>query len=454
MPNPETSTVSAPETLLQTHSLWTDSAFWGMAVAQFFGAFNDNVCKQLAMLICLQETLEDKQASATAVFAIPFLLFSGTAGFLADRISKSWIVQACKVAEVGIQATALLLAVSIGISGGSLTTVMLIVLFLMGIHSAFFGPSKYGVLPEMLPKESLPKANGVFLATTFLAIILGWVVAGALMDVPGSLPFRTAIACTAGVGFALVGWWASLYLRPTAPAQPSLRFSPKQFAVDPATWRVVGKDRLLLGVLIANGTFFLCGGVMHPAVNAFGIQQLQASSSEPSSTISSGLLSCVAFGIAGGCAVAGRWCGARANLGVSRIGATVIVVCLGLLFLTPSHPSSENLWIAVSAILLLGVGLGAGLLAVPLQVVLQTRPPAEHRGRVLAALSFFNWIGVLISAAYYKLCLEIRERFDLPPSFAFAAIAVVMLGVAVLLPSRVVERKDSLDYSQETITES
>ena len=449
MPNSIVSTTTAPETPNPSYSLWNDSAFWGMTVAQFLGAFNDNVCKQLAMLICLQETLEDKQASATAVFAIPFLLFSGTAGYLADRISKSWIVQACKVAEVGIQATALLLALFVGFSGGGLTTVMLAVLFLMGAHSAFFGPSKYGVLPEMLPKDALPKANGVFLATTFLAIILGWVVAGALMDVPGSLPFRTAMACTAGVGFAGAGWWASRYLRPTPPAQPTLRFSPRQFAVDPATWRVVGMDRLLLGVLIANGTFFLCGGVVHPAINAFGIQQIETSSS-----VSSGLLSCVAFGIAGGCAIAGRWCGARANLAVSKIGAGVIVVCLGLLYLTPVAPNPRNLWIGISAGLLLGVGIGAGLLAVPLQVVLQTRPPAEHRGRILAALSFFNWIGVLISAAYYKLCLEIRDRFDLPPSFVFAAIAVVMLGVAVLLPSRVVERKESLDYSRDMVTES
>ena len=384
MPNSETLIVSAPETLPPSHALWHDSAFWGMAVAQFFGAFNDNVCKQLAMLICLQETMEDKQASATAVFAIPFLLFSGTAGFLADRISKSWIVQACKVAEVGIQATALVLAVSIGMSGGSLTTVMLTVLFLMGIHSAFFGPSKYGVLPEMLPKEALAKSERRFSGDDVPRdhSRLGgrrcaeWTCQARCLSERRS-PVR------AGVGFALIGWWASLYLRPTPPAQPSLQFSPKQFAVDPATWKVVGKDRLLLGVLVANGTFFLCGGAMHPAVNAFGIQQLKASSS-----ISSGLLSCVAFGIAGGCAIAGRWCGAKANLKVSKIGAATIVACLGLLYLTPTAPGSQNLWVAISAVLFLGVGLGAGLLAVPLQVVLQTRPPAEHRGRVLAALSF------------------------------------------------------------------
>lgn len=417
-----------------------------MAAAQFLGAFNDNVSKQLAMLVCLQETTKDQQALATAVFAVPFLLFSGTAGYFADRLSKSWIVQTCKIAEIGIQTAGLALAIIVASSGGSLTTAMLIVLFLMGAHSAFFGPPKYGVLPEMLPKETLPKANGVFLATTFLAIIFGWVVAGGLLDLPGRLSLRVAAACSAGVVFAFIGWWASLYLRPTLPAQPTLRFSPKQITVDPATWSIVGKDRLLLGVLLANGTFFLCGGVMHPAVNAFGIQQLNASS-----WVASALLACVAFGIAAGCAVAGKWCGSKANLGVSKAGASIIVICLELLSATPSVlPKPIEFWIAISALLLFGVGIGAGLLAVPLQVVLQTRPPAEHRGRVLAALSCFNWIGVIISAGYYQLCLLVRHHFDLPPAFTFLAIAIIMLGIAIRLPRHVVERPDSLEQTEQS----
>src|SRR5687767_5652484 len=162
-----------------------------MATAQFLGAFNDNVTKQLAMLVCLTETAKDRQALATAVFAIPFLLFSGTAGYLADRLSKTWIVQICKIAEVAIQGLGLALAYFIGMSGGSLTYALLVVLFFMGAHSAFFGPSKYGVLPEMIRKADLPKANGVFLATTFMAIILGWVAAGFLLSrSPGTLQHR------------------------------------------------------------------------------------------------------------------------------------------------------------------------------------------------------------------------------------------------------------------------
>jgi MFS family permease len=427
-----------------------------MAVAQFLGAFNDNVTKQLAMLVCLTETKTDKQALATAVFAVPFLMFSGTAGFLADRMSKSWIVQACKMAEVAIQGLGLLLAIVVGMQGGSLAYALLAVLFFMGAHSAFFGPSKYGILPELISKDDLPKANGVFLATTFLAIILGWVAAGYLLgetkappeeentavqaEGEGNRPMsrRVAFACTAGMAFAVMGWVAARMLRKTPPAKPDLEYSPKQLAVDPATWSVVGRDKLLLGVLTVNGTFFLCGGVMHPAVNAFGMQQLHTSSMGASQ-----LLACVAFGIAAGCAVAGKWCGPRARLQVSKIGAATIAVFLILLGLIPRPTEMQTMWVAASAVLLFGVGFGAGLLAVPLQVVMQIRPPAEHKGRVFAVLSVLNWIGVLLSAAFYQGCLAVRTAFSLPPSFVFFAVASLMAAVAILLPPRVVEGRSN-----------
>jgi MFS family permease len=417
-----------------------------MSTAQFLGAFNDNVTKQLAMLVCLRETSEDRQAWATLVFAIPFLLFSGTAGYFADRVSKTWIVQACKIAEVAIQGVGLALAFVVGAVGGSLTLALLFVLFLMGAHSAFFGPAKYGVLPEMLSKDDLPKANGIFIATTFLAIIFGWVVAGGLLDMAaGPLHRGVLVACAAGVGFAVVGWIASCYLRPTPPAQPDLTFSKRHLAVDPATWRIIGRDRLLLGVLTINGTFFLCGGVMHPAVNAFGVQQLATSNAG-----ASGLLSCVAWGIALGCLIAGKWCGARADLRVSKVGAGVIVASLLLLSLTPRTETPSTAWLSVSGVLLGGIGVGAGLLAVPLQVVLQTRPPIEHKGRILAALSCFNWVGVLISAGFYKACLLVRESMAWPPSVVFTAVAAVMAAVAIFLPARVVESDESLNYRQPT----
>jgi len=414
-----------------------------MAVAQFLGAFNDNVCKQLALFICLEETKKDQQALATAIFAIPFLFLSGAAGFLADRFSKSRIVRACKAAEVGIQATGLCLAALMITIGGLMTPVMLLVLFLMGMHSAVFGPPKYGILPEMLAKESLPKANGVFLSTTFFAIIFGWVVAGGLWSLPGPIPFRVMIGCTAGVAFAIIGWSATRYLRPVPPARPTLSFGARHLFVDPETWRVIFKDRLLLGVLAANGTFFGCGAAMQAAVTAFGRTQLEVSG------FATGLLLAnLAFGIAAGCTAAGYWCGPNADVRVAKTGAFVIVACLLALTATPSTPHGNMVAVVAAGALLFGVGFGAGLYAVPLQVVVQTRPPPEHKGRVLGALSCFNWTGVLVMAAFYEVCLRVRQSASWPPSAVFAAFAGLMLIVAVMLPARVAGSSDSLKQTQ------
>src|SRR5690606_23623095 len=135
----------------------------------FLGAFNDNLFKQLVLLLCVDlarnDPTQDQQGWAGVCFAVPFILFSGYAGFLSDRNSKRRIVVLAKVAEVLIMAMGLLAFLS-----GSLTA-LFVVLFLMGTQSAFFGPGKYGILPELLRDEDLPRANGIFLMTTFLAVI-------------------------------------------------------------------------------------------------------------------------------------------------------------------------------------------------------------------------------------------------------------------------------------------
>ncbi len=158
-------------------SLWRDTSFWGMTATQFLGAFNDNLYKQAALLVCTDMALKqnskvDLQDVAMALFALPFVMFSGFAGYLSDRTSKRLIVVLCKVAEIGI----------VALGAVALLTnhfyFVLAVVFLMGTHSAFFGPAKYGILPEIVRDKNLSQANGIFLMTTFLAIILGVGAAG------------------------------------------------------------------------------------------------------------------------------------------------------------------------------------------------------------------------------------------------------------------------------------
>ncbi len=162
-------------------TLIKDKSFWGLAVTQFLGAFNDNLYKQLVLLLAVpvgaaavlngqEQKGADLQGWALFLFSIPFVLWSGFAGYLSDRFSKQPIIWMCKVAEIGISLLALAAFLCYDWSGmiGTWT-----VLFLIGTHSAFFGPGKYGILPELFRTRDLATANGIILMSTFLAIIFG-----------------------------------------------------------------------------------------------------------------------------------------------------------------------------------------------------------------------------------------------------------------------------------------
>ena len=192
--------MSAPETTSETitehldpanlPTLYADRSFWGMTVTQFFGAFNDNLFKQLILLLSItilaDGTTQDNQGTATLIFSLPFLLVTGIAGYLSDRYPKRGIIVLCKIAEIAVMALG---ALAFAYHGKSSSLAFLyLVLFLMGAQSGFFGPAKYGILPEMLRDDDLPRANGLILMTTFIAIITGTVVAGLILDYfPGKL---------------------------------------------------------------------------------------------------------------------------------------------------------------------------------------------------------------------------------------------------------------------------
>ncbi len=174
--------------------LWTDRAFSGVIATQFLGAFNDNLFKMLLMLICADYVLKQAaptnknpyfdpyQTWASLLFAIAFLLFSGVAGHLADRFRKRWIIVTSKVAEIVVMGLGLVVFL-VGTPGswGFILT-LFFVLFLMGTQSAYFGPAKYGIFPELFRTSDLPAANGVAQATTFLAVIFGAALAGPLKE--------------------------------------------------------------------------------------------------------------------------------------------------------------------------------------------------------------------------------------------------------------------------------
>lgn len=422
-----------------------DRAFWGMTGTQFLGAFNDNLFKQLILLLAVDYanrqavTGDIYQAVASALFALPFVLFSGVAGWLSDCTSKRTIVVWMKVAEIAV-----MLAGTIAFLAGGLTAPM-VVLFFMGLQSTFFGPAKYGILPEMLRLRDLAPANGVIQMTTFLAIILGAGAAGILKHEFGGELWNVTLVC---VGIAVLGTFTSLAVRRTPIAHPRLAFDLSAFAGSGETWRMLLRDRPLLRVLMISSLFWFLGGVVQQAVNAFGKNQLQLGDVRTSF-----LVMFVAIGIAVGCLTAGRMSGGRIRFGLVRLGAWGMVCSLSALvwkgarvsaidkLAQPALESSDYLHVLATVrsgeeltarIALTSLGIFAGLFVVPLQVFLQARPPENQKGRMIGTMNLVNWIGILLSAAFYFACTAVLDSLSLPVSWTFAATAALILPVAVL----------------------
>ena len=266
---------------------------------------------------------------------------------------------------------------------------------MMSTQSAFFGPAKYGILPELFRDRDLPTANGLIQMTTFLAIIFGTAAAGFAKDALGGRLWIVSAYC---VAVAVIGTATSFFIRPTPIAQPGLKLKPSSLAIDSDLWGVLRQDRKLLGVLAVSSLFWLVAGLVPPTVNAFGRLQLQLNN-----TRTSLLAACMGVGIAAGCLLAGRLSKGRMRFGLvtagawGMIAAFLLAAAIGLfgtaavppeiaaaqqakpLTAPAAAPDNPAQWPAYAA--MIGLGACAGLFAVPLQVYLQhRRPPREFKG--------------------------------------------------------------------------
>ncbi|MGH7771150.1 MAG: MFS transporter, partial [Candidatus Binatia bacterium] len=200
------------------------SGFQSFLWTQFLGAFNDNTYKMAVSLLAVNVGVSASGGSGylslvLAIFILPFFLFSGYAGHLADVYSKRNVLIATKVFEIVAMALGFFAFLADRIE------LMLGVLFLMALHSTFFSPAKYGILPEMLPDRDLSRANGFLEMSTFLAIILGTSVGGAMLALWKDRPEWIGIILT---GIAVVGTLTSLGIPkvPSSGAQKSFNLNP------------------------------------------------------------------------------------------------------------------------------------------------------------------------------------------------------------------------------------
>jgi len=362
-------------------------------VAQFLGAFNDNLYKMVVSLLAVQETIKAGAGSAalalvSAVFIIPFLLFSGYAGHAADVLSKRTVLvvtKACEVLVMGLACGALL--------SGRLDY-MLSVLFLLATQATFFGPAKYALLPEILPAKDLARANGLIEMSTFVAIILGTAF-GTAMFVVWYKQLEIIGLCLITV--AVIGTGVSLRVPPVPPSGVRQVFRLNPWGeIYRGLRRLARESRLGLTVL-GIAFFWLLAALMQMAILLFGKEVMGLDD------LRVGLLGTfLALGIGAGSLTAGRLSGQKVELGLVPLGAFGMGTSILLLSISASSYT-------LTAIMLVVLGFAGGWVIVPLQTFLQYKSRVEERGLLLATTNFLSMGAVLVASGVLWVCYDLLQ---------------------------------------------
>lgn len=383
-------------------------------VTQFLGALNDNIFKLLiAYFLIDMEGIASSQrilATAGAIFVIPFLLFSSTSGTLADRLSKSKIIVFTKALELLIMLCGVL-TFYLQSKYGSFA-----VLFLMATQSAIFGPSKYGIIPEIVSSDKISKANGLLTSFTFLAIIIGTFLASFLTQITDRNFLITASCC---VLISLVGLITSVCIQYTPPSGSSKKCNPWFFVEVYQTIRAVRFEPSLVTAMCASAFFLFLGAFFQLNMIPYAVQVLHMTD------VQGGYLFLItALGIGIGSMTSGYISGKQVELGLVPLGGLGVVMTCFMI-----DGFSQHL-MAVYPIVFL-MGFFGGIYIIPLDSFIQYSSPALIRGQVVATANFLSFLGVLLASAFLYVASDL---FGIAADTAFSIIGVLTL-VAIMIIS-------------------
>lgn len=396
--------------------------FTALTLTQFFGAVNDNLLKGVLSFavasggIWAGELGKGGQSYVGLCLTVPFILLSGFAGQIADRSSKSSITFLVKLAEIGIA----LVGLAAFLAGN--LWLALATMLLLAIQSAFFGPAKYGMIPELVGDASLSQANGAINMFTNIAVIVGTLAAGpiysAFQPEPGAAHAAlTWVPGAALIVVALVGFACCLPLPKLRAMDPGVRLSWNLADTYWTSLREMGRGPLL-SVAIAWAGFYLIGMlallILPDYRELLGVTPTKASYLLGTLGISIGLGS-VSAGLISGKHIEPRL------IPVGAVGMSVFFALLGLLPL--SYP--------VVAALLAGAGFFAGFYIVPLQSLLQHLSPADERGRFLGTANALSFVASSLGSLVFLVC---RNTFSIPSNRVFlVCAALAFIGSGFLL---------------------
>jgi len=394
----------------------SERGFWALIVTQFQGAFSDNALKWLVIsLIAGMDFSGEKRDQLVgivgALFALPFIVFSMTGGFLADRFSKCAVTIGVKLFEILVMFVALA-----GLATNHLY-VTISGVFLMGVHSAIFGPSKYGLLPELLPEKKLSWGNGVIELGTFLAIIGGTVAGGWLCKTFSADPGWSGVIL---IALAVIGLFTSFGITPVPAADPQKKFRANFVGELWTQIKIIRRDRPLWLAVVGNTYFFALGALIQFLIVIYAKDVLNVDDPAKASY----LQAAIAIGIGLGSFAAGYLSGGKIETGLIPLGAVGLTVCAALL-------GRNGLSFGEVAACLSALGFFGGFFIVPISAMLQHRPAREQKGGVLAAVNLLSFVGIFLASGIFYLCASVL-KLAAPQIFLIVAIATLAATIYLL----------------------
>lgn len=399
--------------------------FW----TQFLGAFNDNVYRNGLMIIIAYGAGASGAGGsdimvnvAAGLFILPFFLFSATAGQLADKVEKSKLIQWIKALEIVIMGCAFL-----AFQAGSIP-MLIVLLFLMGTQSAFFGPIKYSIIPDHLKPDEIVGGNAMVEMGTFVAILLG-LVAGNLLN-----PTRLPSWCI-GLGVILVavmGWLASRRIPNASPPCPELRINWNPWT---QTWKTLEYSRrvrsVFLSVLAISWFWFLGMSYLTQLPN---YTRDVLKSTQDVYTL---LLTVFSAGIGLGSLMCEKMSGRKVELGLVPLGSLGLSLFGIDLFFAYTPPAVDGL-MGIGAFLasagsfrvladLVLIGIFGGIYIVPLFAFVQMRTEPGYRARVIAANNILNAL-LMVAATLAGILFLGFFKLSIPEFFLVIAIMNIVVA--------------------------
>ena len=423
--------------------LFSKRRFLPFFATQFLGALNDNLFKNALLVIVVSTAAADAASStnfttnlAAGLFILPFFLFSTLAGHLADRHDKAFLIRRIKFAEV-----VLMLAGSLALWQGNIN-LMLGILFLLGVQSAFFGPIKYAIIPQHLSADELLAGNAQVGMGTFVSILLGTLVGGWLVIGPQG-PTMVGLLI---IMVAVCGWFSSCQIPDAPPEKVSnntqLSFNPIRETAQ--NFRLAKQNPRVLYCIMAASWFWLYGSCFLTQVPNFVVSVLLG---HP--TLISILLGAFIIGVAVGSLLCHRLSKGKVEPGLVPLATLGLsVFSLDLYFSSLSYAASVDLIVAQAEspitfllqykglrilIDLTFIGLFGGLFIVPLYSMIQQGVGGSVRARVLSVNNIFNALFMVIGSLLGMLFLSILA-WTIPQFFlAISLLNLLFMGLIFCL---------------------